>query len=75
MVVELEPGISFDDAIIAQVSASEHAACRVSITRDGIVATEPDEFRDEWGYVDPTSWRERTTHSLARPEVLMLALP
>jgi energy-coupling factor transporter ATP-binding protein EcfA2 len=72
VVVELEPGLSFDDAVIAQVSTSEHIPRRVSLTRDGIAAAEPDELRDEWGIVDPSLWAERSVNPRVRPEVLML---
>lgn len=72
VVVELEPGLSFDDEVIAEVSKSERIGRCVSFTRDGVVAAEPDELRDEWGMVDPGLWAKRTVLSAPRPGVLIL---
>jgi energy-coupling factor transporter ATP-binding protein EcfA2 len=72
VIVELEPGLSFDDALLAEVSTSDHTPRQICFTRDGVVPTEPIELMDEWGILDRDLMEARAFHSQNRPRILAL---
>lgn len=74
VVVELEPGEPYDDAVAEALWAgrSSPSASRVSFTTTGVVGAEPDQLRDEWGIVDPALWCELAVETSVRPEAMLL---